>query len=301
MITIFSCPKPFRGHINIIQRNAIRSWTLLQPAPEITLIGEEEGIAQVCLEFSLHHIHEVERNEHGTPLVNALFAEAEKVARYPLMCYVNTDIIFMSDFLPAVERALREKPGSLMVGRRWDLDIREPLDFSKNWEAILKTILSERGKIHLDTGIDFFVFPKGIWGEIPPFALGRTVWDNWLIYGIRSQKIPVVDLTEMLIVVHQDHDYAHYPGGIKALWEGEEAKNNLELAGGYAHAYTLKDTTHRLTKKGVRRKIFVPVLSYYYRLINLFFINLNLINTGRAQVLLEFPWKFLDKVLKKKE
>ena len=207
----------------------------------------------------------------------------------------------MSDFLPAVERALRETPGSLMVGRRWDLDIREPLDFSKNWESLLIKLLTKVGNLHAHTGIDYFVFSKGLWGKIPPFALGRTVWDNWLIYRICSQKIPVVDLTEMSIVVHQDHDYNHYPGGVKALLVGEEAKNNLELAGGYAHAYTLKDTTHRLTKRGVERKIFVPLLSYYYRLfINLFFVNLNLINAGRAQVLLEFPWKFLDIVYKKR-
>lgn len=64
MLTIFSCPKPFRGHINIIQRNAIRSWTLLQARPEIILIGNEEGTAEVCKEFGLRHIPDVERNEY---------------------------------------------------------------------------------------------------------------------------------------------------------------------------------------------------------------------------------------------
>jgi hypothetical protein len=267
MITIFSCPKPFRGHINIIQRNAIRSWTLLQPAPEIILIGSEEGTAEVSKEFGLYNKNEVDRNECGTPLVNSVFAEAEKVARYPLMCYVNTDIIFMSDFLPAVERVLKEKPGSLLVGRRLNVDLRQPLDCSKNWEEFLINLLAKQGKPNYHTAMDYFVFSKGLWDKIPPFALGRTMWDNWLVYGIRAQNIPVVDLSEVTTVVHQEHDYDHYPGGIKALWEGKEAKKNIELAGGYGHAYSLRDTTHRLTKKGLKRKIFMPIVSYYYKII----------------------------------
>lgn len=31
MITLFTTAKPFRGHDGIIQRNALRSWTLLRP------------------------------------------------------------------------------------------------------------------------------------------------------------------------------------------------------------------------------------------------------------------------------
>ena len=65
MITLFTCPKPFRGHIGIIQRNAIKSWTLLKPKPEIILIGDEEGILEVCKELDLIHIPTIEKNEFG--------------------------------------------------------------------------------------------------------------------------------------------------------------------------------------------------------------------------------------------
>src|SRR5713226_719892 len=55
MLTIFSTPKPFRGHIGITQRNALRSWTLLHPEVEIILFGDEAGAAEVCAEFGLRH------------------------------------------------------------------------------------------------------------------------------------------------------------------------------------------------------------------------------------------------------
>ncbi len=299
MITIFSCPKPFRSHINTIQRNAIKSWTLLRPTPEIILMGNEEGTAQISKEFGIEHIARVERNQFGTPLVNDLFAKAEKAAINPLMCYVNTDIILMSDFLPAVQMAYQQKPGSLIVGRRWDLNIIEPLNFSINWEQDLVKLLARKGKPHAETGIDYFVFPKSLWDKIPPFALGRTIWDNWLIYRACSQEVPTVDLTAMSIVVHQNHDYTHYSGGIKALSKGEEAKNNLDLAGGYTRTYTLRDTKYKITKGNVKRKIVIPLLSYYYRLfISKSCLKFNIVNSGRAALLLEMPWRLLDKTFK---
>ena len=43
MITIFSTPKPFRGHIGVIQRNALKSWTLLHPDVEMILFGDERA------------------------------------------------------------------------------------------------------------------------------------------------------------------------------------------------------------------------------------------------------------------
>jgi hypothetical protein len=69
MLTIFACPKPFTDpHIAIIQRNAITSWTLLRPRPEIILFGDEPGVTEICKELGLRHVGEVERNEYGTPL-----------------------------------------------------------------------------------------------------------------------------------------------------------------------------------------------------------------------------------------
>src|SRR5437879_7577786 len=177
MLTLFTTPKPFRGHIAVIQRNAIQSWLRLRPTCEIILLGDDQGTAEVAAEFKLRYIPTVARNDYGTPLVNSLYAEAEKAATYSLLCYVNADIIFMSDLLPAVQLVIREKPRSLMVGRRWDLDLKETLDFKTDWEQWLRSLVDLRGKIHAHTGIDYFVFPKGLWGEIPPFAIGRSVWD----------------------------------------------------------------------------------------------------------------------------
>jgi hypothetical protein len=259
MITLFTCPKPFREHVNLIQRNAIRSWTHLYPKPEIILIGNEEGYAEVAKEFNLRHVPEVERNDFGTPLLNSIFSMAEREAANNIICYINADILLLDDFTAAIQAALQFQPNCLMVGQRWNLDVRKPISFRTNWERYIRDMVKKRGKIDMPNAMDFFVFSKGIYNNIPPFALGRTMFDNWLVSHARLKKVPVIDLTEMVTVVHQNHDYLHHRGGRLGVAKGEEAKANRELAGGFLFAFTAWDSDYKLTPGGVRRR------SIFYR------------------------------------
>ena len=272
MLTIFSCPKPFRGHSNIIQKNAIQSWARLSPKPQIILLGNEEGAAAVANEFGICQIPNMERNEFGTPLVNSLFREAEKAAIFDNMCYVNADIILMTDFMDALKSVFAEMPHSLMVGRRWNLDVKEPLDFTADWERELRTRVARQGKLYPHFGIDYFVFPRGIWNEIPPFAVGRPAWDNWILYQAYSQRIPIIDLTKMTTVAHQNHDYSHHPQGWAGAMKGEESKRNLKLASEVAQVYSLLDAQYQLTRRGVRRRA-TPYYSPFYLYRNLVILS----------------------------
>ncbi len=250
MLTLFSIPKPFRGHIGLIQRNAIQSWTQLRPVCEVILFGDEEGTADVAAEYKLSHVPMVARNSFGAPLVSDLFARAQRLAACPHLCYVNADILLLDDFIPGAQAVASELYRFLLVGRRWDLDVREPMEFALGWENTLRKKVATSGVLHPHTGIDYFVFPRGIWDSIPPFAIGRPAYDGWLICSARSRKIPVVDATERVTVVHQNHDYSLH------RWKGPEVERNLKLAGGYRHAFTLRDATHQLTPHGLKARQF---------------------------------------------
>ena len=254
MLTLFTIPKPFRGHIAVIQRNAIHSWTLLQPACEIILFGDDEGTAEAAADFGVRHVPKVARNEFGTPLVNDLFCQTKKLATNECLCYVNADIILMSDFMRAVQHVVSWSNRFLIIGQRWDVDIREPLDFeNKEWEKRLVSYVSHNGVLHAVTGIDYFVF-KGLYKHVPPFAIGRTAWDNWLVYHAKSLMVPIVDATRAVVAVHQNHDYSHHPSGTQGVWKGPEAIKNRELAGPNSIA-TIEDSTHRLCNDGRVKKV----------------------------------------------
>ncbi len=282
MLTIFTIPKPFAGHIGIIQRNAIQSWRYLRPACQILLCGDEAGTAEAAASLGADRIPTVDRNEFGTPLLSSVFAAVETQAAHGLLCYVNADILLLSDFAEAARRIAALKQRFLMVGQRWDLDVTEPLPFGQgNWEPELRARVERRGALHPASGSDYFVYRRDTLGALPAFAVGRPGWDNWMIYHARGRKMPVVDATGSTLVIHQNHAYGHVKQGTGAAWEGPEGDRNLELIGGSDRIFTLADATHRLTRRGLRRAlspahlkrrlrtlaVLVPALGRIYRIL----------------------------------
>lgn len=253
MLTIFSIPKPFNGHIGTIQRNALISWTKLGSGCEVILFGDDEGVAEAAEEFGVKHVSELEKNDYGTPLLDFVFEKAQQMAKYDRVCYVNADIILLNDIVEAVKKVDLNK--FLMVGQRWDLDIQELLDYQcDDWEENLRNIVETKGHLHPPAGSDYFIFPKGALGKFPPFAVGRPGWDTWVIYRGRKLGIPVIDISQAVTVIHQNHDYKHIPGGDGKSWKGPEGDTNIDLMGGWDYVFTLCDTNWILSDCGLEKR-----------------------------------------------
>jgi len=250
MLTILAMPKSFRGHFAMIQRNAIRSWTLLRPKPEIILCGYEEGVAEIAAELGLIHVSEVARNEYGTPLLRDLLDRAEHMATNQLLAYLNADIILIGEWMDALAIVSKRFDRFLIVGRRVNIDVQEEISFVPEWDASQKKQMLAGGTPGSHTAIDLFIFPKGTYRQVPPFAIGRVWFDQWLIKAARRAGVPVVDVTAFAPVVHQNHDYSHVSGGMDWSYRGVEAENNLRLYGEAPHTFTLLDVTHELTREG---------------------------------------------------
>ena len=63
---------------------------------------------------------------------------------------------------------------------------------------------------------------------------------------------PAVDVSSVVMAVHQNHDYSHVPNGKQTVYYGEEAGANYELAGGWTHLRTIADATEVLTEDGLK-------------------------------------------------
>src|SRR5579883_626627 len=194
MVTIFAIPKPFVGHIGIIQRNALNSWVRLLPACEVIIFGDEPGSAEVARDLGIRHEPELRRNEFGTPLLNSVFARAQQIAKHDLLCYVNSDILLLPCFSEAVTRVLAWSPQFLMVGQRRDVPVTLSIDFQQHdWVKKLREFAMSTGKQQLPRAVDYFVFPRNLYRDVPPLAIGRGYWDHWLVWKARSLRVPVVD------------------------------------------------------------------------------------------------------------
>ncbi|MCX6764135.1 MAG: hypothetical protein NTU58_00270 [Candidatus Nealsonbacteria bacterium] len=251
MITLFTVPRAFRDPFNIPQRNSLKSWTLLRPKCEIILFGNEEGVAEVAAEFCVRHVPEIELNEFGTPVIGVTVNMARKLASNPIIGQLTSDIILFSNFTKAVSKINAEN--FLMVGRRWDLNVEEEIDFNDdNWEEKLQEKLRKEGKLHGPSAIDYFVFSKDFFGEIPPFIIGSPGPDNWMIYHARSVRIPVIDVTHEVTVIHQDHDRPRKETKFYKI----ERQRTFELAGGFNSMCSLQDADWILTSKGLEKPPF---------------------------------------------
>jgi hypothetical protein len=245
-LTIFTAPKPFTNpHIALIQRNAIRSWVALGPQVEVILIGEEAGLAEAAAELGVRHLPDVERNANGTPLVSSMFDMARRASKSPLLACVNADIVLMPDIIEGAQKALRQAGAYLLVGQRWDLEVREPLDFLPGWPERLRERAQREGRMHRASGSDYFIFPRDCFADMPAFAIGRAGWDNWMIYAGRSRGWPVIDGSPDIMIVHQNHDYSHLPGG-QPHYKLPETFENIRLAGGNRAIFELSDSSHSL-------------------------------------------------------
>src|SRR3954452_7619393 len=181
MLTILAIPKAFEGHFGLIQRNAIQSWTRLDPRPEIILLGSDSGTAEAAAEFGTLHLPDIATSPSGAPMLNDLLEKGQRKASNRAVCFVNADIILTQPWMRAVRVAAEWKRQFLMVGRRWDLDVLEPLDFSApSWTNDLIRRAKSSGRLATNMYVDYFVFPRGVLTDVPPFTIGRPGYDNWL-------------------------------------------------------------------------------------------------------------------------
>ncbi len=252
-LTIFAIPKAFSGQFNQIQLNAVESWTRLRPGPEIILFGDDPGTAEVAATYGLHHIAEVARNAYGTPLVPGLFVEAQRLAANDLLCYVNSDIILTQPFMDSVSRLAQLETGRkfLGVGRKTSLPIKELLDFGdESWSASLTEWAAREGR-QVTYDSDFFLFRRGQWDSIPPFAVGRCYWSSWFMYDSRRRGIDLVDMTGPVLSVEPRHDYSHAKSTKgHARLSGPEYELNRRAFRG-CHYYTTVNATQLLTESGL--------------------------------------------------
>jgi hypothetical protein len=247
-VSILSTPKPWLGEMENIQTNALNSWKEL--GCEIILFGDDKGVAEAAEKHKVLNIPDIEKNKHGTPLISSVFKKANQFASGDILFYVNADIIVFSEIKDAIRFCAPKFEKFLMVGQRWNAEINEEIEFHSKWDKDLKQKMRKK-KPESKRSRDFFIFSKGVYKEVPPFAIGRGRWDSWLIGEALLQKTPVIDISRVTKVVHQNHNFNHLPFENKikrGSWasKGPEGKQNRSLVPKKHPANTILRTTHQL-------------------------------------------------------
>ncbi len=229
MITFLSSPKPFIGHAGIIQRNAILSWLAVHPEAEVIIYGDSKGTADVCCEMGVHHVANISCSPSGIPYFNSIVNHASTYGRHDVQCYINCDIL-MTKWVTNVTKLLSFQQ-YLVIGQR--INLADGIEYSMpsaNWkEDIIKFIETEKAYLEDASGMDYFIFPRGLWKDLPSLVIGRGGYDAALLAFCLRRKIPLINATLALQALHQFHDYSHVIGGKNTVFNGVDVHENIRV------------------------------------------------------------------------
>ena len=203
----------------------MESWQRVHSSVEVILYGDGQGVAEAAARHGAAHVPKVACSGAGAPLFNAIAEHAREHARHDRQIYLNADIILPPDLLAQIEPV--KFPKCLISGQRIDLAEGVNWQVGGDWRAQLDE-LKRAGKAqpHLKTGMDYFIFPSGLWDRLEELTIGRGGYDNALLAFCLRSRIPVVDATCAVTVLHQWHGYSHIPGGLQEAHRGQEARQN---------------------------------------------------------------------------
>jgi hypothetical protein len=241
--SIFGTPRPFVGKADIHQRNAIKSWTL--HSDDVLLFDAPEHIAH---ELGTRHISGVRRNDIGLPYIDEMFRIAQILAEYDLMAYVNADVVLGYGLGEALGRAAARFDRFLLCGQRYDVDLDEPLDFSQDWRIILERIIAMCGVLHSVSGKDWFGFRRPFPIDLPPFVVGRAMWDNYVLDAHLKAGVPVIDATQVVTVAHPNHEIAE--GRLGGRWHDY----NMALGNVPSNQGRISEATWEMTPDDIVRR-----------------------------------------------
>lgn len=260
-LTILSTPKRFTGIFDVIQTNAVKSWTKLEPRPEIILFGTDEGTSEICDQLGLTHVPDVQTTASGTPLLSDMFMRGQQLASNEVVCWSNADVIFTDRLLRSADIVHRRDQPAYLVGRRRDIEQPTPLDFADGWQTEITERAHRSGVLKPANWIDYFMFTRGLFPELPPFAIGRPGYDPWLIWRAAELGADVIDATAFVDAIHQRHDYSHV-GGRSVAFTGTEAQRNAAIVDDWRHYHSISYASLRLDGVGN----LVPARELRYRL-----------------------------------
>lgn len=210
MISLYSTFRRFdHPQFEKVQRDAIESWLAINPAPEIIIVGNDFGTAEICKEYNLTHVPNVKTSASGTPYCNHFIWEAEKAASCATMLLCSGDIIIKQDTVDAALALLYQNQIKeyCVCARKLHVDITDGVKTDVRWAT-------------WQAG-DYWLHTKGIFDDMPDFLIGRHKNEKWMFKSL-CNKNALVDGSDVITVWHQQHPHEFNP-------ENKELEHNDRL------------------------------------------------------------------------
>lgn len=250
-LTIFTTCKPFKGDIGVMQRNALETWRDL--ACPIIIVGTEQGVREHASQIGATHVADNRYHTSGMPYVNDVFSLAQNTVTTPYCCYINADILLppnVGETLTTFLLAINQTSPFLLTARRRNVPLNKALpDDQEARKAELRCLDTEYGTWDSSSAVDFFLFPTGMFTDLPSFLFGRMQWDNWLLWKAREMGAQIIDASFDMHLLHPIHGYAGDGTNWLIRAHGEDAAANRQLAG--ENSLDISGACNRILRNGI--------------------------------------------------
>lgn len=231
--TLFTTFKPFAGESAFLQDAALKTWVDLNLP--IIVFGDEQGVAQRQVRFGFHHEASVRTSDTGTPFISDMIERAAEIADTPYIALINGDILLDHACVATLDGAigkLLDRPGDggyLLSARRKNIPLTAQDLKGRNCLAVIEDLENRYGHWDIDNAIDIFVFDKSLYDKIPDLSVGRSGWDNWLLWEARRRGGQLVDLSFDMALKHPIHGYVGPQGGWANLMTNSDVVKNQSI------------------------------------------------------------------------
>lgn len=231
MITFFTTTEKFNTQF----QNSLESWHKLNYISNILVYTNMDSSY-----FSNYSKVNLVRYEQDPPYVSDMFMKSIDMSSDEYLCFVNSDIMFLSDLQAAFNNCkdIVENGIFQMMGRRTNWHNWKRLDvMNMTDDQIKEEVNSGNTNLHGTCHADWFLFHKTIYEDLnmklnglPKFYIARTTFDNWFSYAPRFVGYPNVNATNKVFTIHHDesrkkreNDWAKKPN----FWKEVEYNRRL--------------------------------------------------------------------------
>ncbi|ELT98933.1 hypothetical protein CAPTEDRAFT_218061 [Capitella teleta] len=215
LLTLFTTLHPSEAKL-ALHHNTLRNWAQYRDRVHLIYYADatDDAVARNISETASQlgwNVRPVPKYHKNVPVLRHMFIEAQNISQTPYYGYANGDILFTNTLLDTLSGVYDYRlKNVLMVGRRTNVYVsKKDLVTSSS-----VTMQARNASLFMTNAQDYFIttshgFP---WETIPNFIVGRIGYDNWLVASAILRQIPVVDLTNTLLAVHQTDAFGNFAG-----------------------------------------------------------------------------------------
>ena len=192
-----------------IYMNTLQNWASLAPIvqpivyvdnnTDVVIVEQARTLGWLILPIPLYN--------SNLPILSAMFLDSYKRTKARYHGYANGDILFTDNLPNNLCQLHRDVKGMnwsqlILVGRRINVPfVAQSMNVKY---SALDHLAQTNGTLFVEYSADLFItltygFP---WNNTPPIVVGRMKVDNWIIVQAISSRIPIVDVTKTIMIIH---------------------------------------------------------------------------------------------------